>query len=352
MSTVPIIIPSLEPDDRFLQLLQLLQKESLSPVVVVDDGSGDAYAGYFVAAQQEYGAVVLRHEVNQGKGRALKTAFEYCLRSWPELVGCVTADSDGQHLPADIRRCIEAVCQQPNALVLGVRDFSGPDVPAKSRFGNRLTCCVLRFAGGVAVRDTQTGLRGIPSGFMRHLLTVPGDRFEFETAMLLQTKEQHIPICEVPIQTVYDSKTNHSTHFHPVRDSLRIYSVIGARFAKFLFSSLSASAIDLVLFTLLCHWWRGWQGVAYVSLATAAARVISAAYNYLVNYFFVFRSQQRHSRSGPRYLLLAVLQLAASAALTTLLVYLLPAVPETLIKAPVDVLLFFISYQIQRRLVY
>lgn len=350
---IPVIIPALEPDERFLQLLEQLQKQAPGPVVVVDDGSGPAYAGYFAAAKEQYGAAVLTHEVNRGKGRALKTAFAYCLAQWPDSPGCVTADSDGQHTPACIAKCAAALRAQPDHLVLGVRDFDSGNVPFNSRFGNKLTCLVLRAAGGVAVHDTQTGLRGIPAGFMHTLLAAPGERFEFETEMLLQTKTAGVPIAEVPIETVYDSKTAHSTHFHPVRDSWRIYKLIGARMARFLVSSLSASVVDLALFALLCALLRGRMAPAlYPAAATVGARIVSAVYNYCVNYFWVFASGQRHRRSGPRYLLLAVVQMAASAALTTGGLALLPGAPELAVKIPVDVALFFLSYRIQQRFVY
>ena len=94
---IPIVIPSYEPDDRFPTILKEIAKAGLGPVVVVDDGSGDAYKGYFEEAEtlvSPLGGVVLHHEVNRGKGRALKTAFSYILENMPEAIGCVTADSD------------------------------------------------------------------------------------------------------------------------------------------------------------------------------------------------------------------------------------------------------------------
>lgn len=353
---VPIVIPCLEPDERFCQLLAQLtaQAPALShPVVVVDDGSGPTYADWFARAQTEYGATVLTHETNLGKGRALKDAFAYCLQTWPELVGCVTADSDGQHLPQDIYACAEALVRHPDSLVLGIRDFSADNVPWKSRFGNRITCLVLRFAGGVAVRDTQTGLRCIPAAFLRELIALPEDRFEFETRMLLETRRLGIPITEQPISTVYDSREHHSTHFHPLRDSWRIYKVIGAGFVRFLVSSLSSSVIDLVLFALLCQLLESRLSPAvYPAVATVGARLVSAFCNYLLNYRFVFQSSRQHLQSLPRYCLLAAVQMAASALLTTAGVALLPRVPALFVKIPVDITLFLLSYTIQKRCVY
>ena len=78
----PIIIPAYEPDHRMLSLLQSMKDKDLGPVIIVDDGSGPEYAGLFAQAQvclHELGGTVLTHEVNRGKGRALKTAFAYIL---------------------------------------------------------------------------------------------------------------------------------------------------------------------------------------------------------------------------------------------------------------------------------
>ncbi len=352
---IPVVIPSYEPDERFPAILQDLKQAGLGPVVVVDDGSGEDYNGFFEQAEElvkPLGGVVLHHEVNKGKGRALKTAFTYILENMPEATGCITADSDGQHSVECIKKCMDALKENPDSLILGVRDFSGEDVPFKSRAGNTLTVKVFGYLCGLKVSDTQTGLRGISRDFMKELLDVEGERFEFETRMLVVTKDKY-KIVEVPIKTIYDSKENHQTHFNPVKDSIRIYKIFGIIFAKFMFASLSSAAIDLVLFHVFCKLFILFIDTAiYAALATVAARVLSALYNYLINYKFVFSSGKQHSTSFPRYVLLAVIQMSLSAVLVTLFVALFPAVPEIGFKIPVDIVLFLASYYVQRRFIY
>ena len=344
---IPLIIPSLEPDDRLTQLLAELRQEGIENIVLVDDGSGPAYRPYFDDAEAK-GCVVLRHAVNLGKGRALKNAFNYCLLRWPEAPGCVTADSDGQHTPACILACMEALAAHPDHLILGCRDFDAEGVPSKSRMGNKLTCLMFRYLVGLKIGDTQTGLRGISREYMKKLLSTQGERFEFESNMLIDTKEAGVPITEVPILTVYDSKENHSTHFHPVRDSLRISSIFG----KFLFSSLSSSVVDLLLFSLFCRAFpAGLWGIGYISTATVLARILSATYNYLLNHRVVFKSKEGYIYSALKYAALAAVQMFCSAWLVTHL-YGLIGGPEELTKILVDTFLFFISFQIQREFVY
>ena len=93
-----------------------------------------------------------------------------------------------------------------------MRTFDGDDIPWKSRFGNTITMSVFSYIAGTKVHDTQTGLRGIPLGLMKEMLGVSYDRFEFEMQMLLDASANY-PILELPIETIYDSKENHQTHF-------------------------------------------------------------------------------------------------------------------------------------------
>ena len=344
----PVIIPAYEPDERMLALLDSLEKENFHRIVLVDDGSGGAYRQLFDKAQKEYPVVVLRHSINMGKGRALKTAFDYCLQRFPDAVGCITADSDGQHSVSCILDCAEALLENPEALIMGCRCFEHKDVPARSGFGNKCTRAVMKYLAGVSVSDTQTGLRGIPAAFMRELLSVKGERFEFETNMLMETRTKKIPIIEVPIETIYIEK-NKTSHFNPIKDSARIYMIFG----KFLFSSLSSSVVDLVLFSIFCYFLKEieWKGISYIFAATVFARILSALYNFTLNYKVVFQSDSPVEKTMPRYILLAVLQMSCSAFLVNA-IYPIFGGAEVLVKIPVDVLLFFLSFFLQREFVY
>ena len=239
---LPIIIPSYEPDERLIDLLDDFKEEGLTDVVLVDDGSGEEYQHLFDKARDEYGCVVLKHAVNQGKGRALKTAFNFCLNEYPDMIGCITADSDGQHSVSCIKCCMDALVKNPGALILGVRDFSLENVPWKSRFGNTLTSFICKYLEGVSVSDTQTGLRGISTEFMKTCLNVEGERFEFETRMLIATKGV-CDIFEVPIETIYDSKENHQSHFNPVKDSIRVYKVFQKSFTKLIVACVGLKVV-------------------------------------------------------------------------------------------------------------
>ena len=353
--TVPIVIPSYEPDERLISLLNDLNAAGLGPVIIVNDGSGTEYDEIFSQAEKlivPHGGKLIAYRPNKGKGRALKTAFSYIAESMPDALGCVTADSDGQHTPGCITSIINKLREEPDKLILGVRSFDGEDIPWKSRFGNNLTVKVFSYVSGTKVSDTQTGLRGLPFDFMKDMINCKGERFEYETQMLLECTGR-IKITEVPIETVYDSKENHQTHFDPFKDSIRIYRILGKKFIKYIFASLTSFVIDIILFTVFNRLFKGLVPDSYlIQFSTVCARIISATYNYTVNYFMVFRSRAGKATSLVKYATLAFVQMQASAWSVAGICFLLPMVSKTLIKCIIDTLLFLLSYSIQQRFVF
>jgi glycosyltransferase involved in cell wall biosynthesis len=208
-----LLLPVYQPDSR---LLDLVGEVRARQVVVVDDGSDDTTLFDRVA---DLGCTVLRHDVNRGKGAALKTGFRHVLETCPgEDVIC--ADADGQHHAADI----DAVAGRVRAsgrMTLGVRRMFR-EMPLRSRFGNTVTEVLFRAATGRAVRDTQSGLRGYPGDLLHDLVTVPGQRFDYEMNVLLHAAQVGWPIEEVEIPTRYLDR-NASSHFAPITDAVRIY---------------------------------------------------------------------------------------------------------------------------------
>ena len=344
---VTAIVPSLRPDAKLEGVVRDLAHAGFSRVILVDDGSGPEYADVFArAAALCPGSVVLRHEINRGKGCALKTAFAWFLEHPNGDVGVVTVDGDGQHTGEDARRCAEALKKQPGALVLGCRRFDGPDVPARSAAGNRITAACFTFLCGIRVTDTQTGLRAVGGEFLRELLDVKGERYEYETNMLPASKRLGLPIVEVPIRTDYIEE-NKSSHFHPLRDSAIIYGQI----LRFLSASLGSTVLDIALFALLNRLFGGMDAHFRLLLATGLARAASSLCNYFANHRLVFRSRESVARSAPRYYTLCVVQAAASYGGVYLLSAILP-VPAVPAKLVTDTLLFFLSFQIQREWVF
>lgn len=346
---VTVIIPAYKPDAGLLSTLSEAAAAGFRDILVVDDGSGEEYASVFEKAASFPECTVLRHTVNRGKGAALKTAMAYFLENRPEQAGVVTADADGQHLASDIA-AVSGAMSGKDAVVLGVRDFSDPSVPFKSKAGNRITSVVFRLFFGMKLSDTQTGLRAIPREVLPEVAAVKGERYEYETQMFFCLSRRRTPIKEVKIQTVY-LEGNSSSHFRPVRDSIRIYSLI----LKYLFSSAAAAVIDAAAFFLFKS--VGLFAFLPVPLtwsSAIAARVISSLTNFLINARAVFGDKPGR-KTFVRYYLLAALQIALSTVLLRLAEHAFsvsaPAL-STLMKALIDTFLFFFSFRIQHKWVF
>ena len=224
MNTVAIV-PSLNPDEKLMQVVTGLQAEGFTDIVLVNDGSSAQHLAPFQEAAALPGVTVLTHEVNKGKGRAMKTAFAWCMENRPGVDGVVTVDGDNQHRPKDVLACVKAMEQDPTKLWLGVRDFSLDHVPFRSKLGNTFTRGFMKLACGVSVSDTQTGLRAIPASLLELMCAIPGERYEYETQMLLSTRDERVDIGEVIIDTVYIDE-NQTSHFNPLKDSWKIYKII------------------------------------------------------------------------------------------------------------------------------
>ena len=271
--------------------------------------------------------------------------------------GAVTADSDGQHLPEDISNCIDALVEHPDTLVLGVRDFSQKNIPFKSKFGNLLTCTVFRCLVGRSLSDTQTGLRGISANFMKDLITLPGDRFEYETKMLWFAKEHNITYKEVKIATVYENG-NSGTHFRPVRDSWLIYkTLINDTFCQFLFfsgSGIVSFLIDLGFFSLLFYVCFSNLSVGRLIFSVVLARCISSFAKYMINRNIVFKYKKKKydTKTLSAYVILCIVIMFLSYCLTRFSIKLFPESNVAFLKIIGDFILFLVSFTVQKYFIF
>ena len=347
---VSLIIPSLDPDEKLLHTVEDAINAGFDDIIVIDDGSSPEHKHNFPDTEKYPQVTLLTHEINKGKGAALKTAFEYFLANRTGYDGVVTADGDGQHGTNDILACARELLSDEPAVILGCRDFSLDNVPKRSRFGNGATSFVFRIFCGMKISDTQTGLRAIPTCYVKPLMAAKGTRYEYETNMLLLMNTLAIPYREVKIETIYHDE-NKASHFRPVRDSIRVYGLI----LKYAASSLSTSILDLLLFYLFGLILFPGGSKFDVFMCTAIARVISSIANFILNKRLVFEDNGRAGKTVFRYTCLAVPILLAS----WLLVYTLSDVcgieselVRTCIKIPVDVALFLVSFRVQRQWVF
>ncbi len=354
LSQISVVLPSLDPDEKLLAVVDGLVAQGFDDIILVNDGSKPENLHFFETAAQHNCVTLLHHPVNRGKGAALKTAFAWFLENRPERLGVVTVDGDNQHHPEDTAACSLHMLDT-GKLTLGVRDFSLPHVPARSRSGNRLTSLIFKIFVGMTISDTQTGLRAISREDVKTLITITGVRFEYETNMLLAMKNYGIAYDEVKIRTVYIEE-NKSSHFRVVKDSWRIYKLIFAHFFKYGLSSVLCALVDTGLYALLDRF-LPLSGIALSAIATAGARITSSLLNFFLNRRVVFHSRVPVGKAMLRYYLLAVPQ-ALIQWLLTEGTYRLFSINEdqnllrSLIYIIVMGVLFIVSFMIQQRWVF
>jgi glycosyltransferase involved in cell wall biosynthesis len=279
MSTIIFLIPAYRPSALFCDLLNDLRNKSQVPIVVVDDGSGSANNELFQRAAEVPGVVILRNAVNLGKGAALKHGMNHVLVNYPDCVGVVTADADGQHASGDVLKVASELRADSTDVIFGTRDF-GRDVPFRSKLGNVVSRYVYRFLVGINLSDTQTGLRGIPRRLMELSLSIRSNRYEFETEQIIIAKTAGFKFRELPIQTVYIDD-NSSSHFNPILDSFRIYFVL----LRYALSSVATSLADFLVFYILTV--NGMQVLG----ANMSARAVALWIQFMLLKKYVFKSK-------------------------------------------------------------
>lgn len=311
-------------------------------VVAVDDGGGEAFADVFAECKR-LGCTVLTHEVNRGKGAALRTGVTYIMKELPDILGVITADCDGQHTVPDIVRVTEAQSEHPECMIIGGRRFTG-DVPKRSMVGNTVTRHIYKLATGISIYDTQTGLRGFPSFLLDELAELKGDRYEYEMNMLLKLREWGVQPYEIEIKTIYIND-NKGSHYNGFRDTVRI----GARILLYALGSGISFIVDQALFLLF-----SFLGMPYW-FAFFIARVLSSVVNYLINRKVVFGGKNYKKGTTLKYF-----SLAAGVMLLGMGVqWLVGNVGDGLgvgiawiIKLVYDCVMFFVNYIIQRDFVF
>lgn len=335
------LIPSYQPDDLLVRVV--LECMQSFKIVVVDDGSGPKYKSIFNTIPKA--CTVLTHDVNKGKGAALKTGLAYIKETFEgKDYVVVTVDGDGQHSYADALQVAQRAEKQPDCLVLGSRNFKEID-QKKSIFGNFLARSLMRLSTGNNIYDTQTGLRGFTNRNIESLLEIEGNRYEYETNMILYLSRVRIPIIEVPIKTIY-LDNNSRSHYSPLRDSMRIF----AQFMKFAFSSIVGFLVDFGLFTLLSVVLP--EFALQLIVANVAARIVAAIVNFTINKYFVFKLKKGKTlKYASKYFMLAVVNMILNTALLALLVDIFKW-NQYATKLIVEFILFVISYLIQKFFVF
>lgn len=183
------------------------------PVVLVDDGSTDG------PPDLPPGVHLLRLDTNRGKGAALRAGFRYARDAG--FTHAITLDADGQHDAEDIPRFLEAAAAQPDAMLVGVRDFVAAGAPARRRRANAFSSFWFRVETGQALADTQCGFRAYPLDLVDRLV-VRSERYAFELEVLVRAAWSGARLVPVPVRCTYTREQVRRSHFRPLLDTWRM----------------------------------------------------------------------------------------------------------------------------------
>ncbi len=341
--TYIVLIPAYQPTESLLEILKEAKSVGFQ-LIVINDGSNKEKDALFVKTSKY--ATILEHNQNRGKGRAIKTGLAYIQSNYPlDSSVVVTMDADGQHRVADAMEICRVAWTKQGALILGSRRLK-KNVPLRSQLGNTITRFVYHILTRQKVRDTQTGLRAFHGQMLPFLLSIPGERYEYEMNVLLACAKNKIPIIEEEIATIYFDD-NAASHFDAVKDSYRIYKEI----LKFSASSLSSFIVDYGLFSLLTALTSGMESRYSLLIANIGARLVSASVNYTMNRRLVFQSNALIAKSALQYAVLAASILAANTLILHILVDLL-STNRYIAKLITEILFFFVSWLMQRKFIF
>ena len=216
---VAAIIPALNAQ-RTVARIVAEARRYIEPVVVVDDGSTDATGDVARAV----GAIVLRHDVNRGKGGALKTGFAWALDQGYDAV--ITLDADGQHLASEIPKFLAI---EDMDLVIGGRAHLFEHMLPRRRNANRFSAWCISMCSGAAITDSQSGFRRYSARLLR-AIKMHTDGFDLESEIIVRAGRRGLKIVTIPIDLGFVDGIS-TSHFKPLADTLRIvWTVTRARF--------------------------------------------------------------------------------------------------------------------------
>ena len=255
------------------------------------------------------------------------------------ILGVITVDADGQHLVKDVKK-VAIKLEEEEKIVLGERDFkSSKEVPLASKLGNKFSSFYFKLLTGMYLKDTSTGLRGIPKKYFDLALNTQGDRYDFEINFLKEMHYNKLKFNSVDIEVVYENRIR---NYRIIKDSIIIYK----EFFKNLISSLICAIVDILLFWLFA------EKIGIIFLANVLARICSGILDFTINKYWVCNKKKSKKTFYEfiKYTILFVVQMLVNSLIVTILSNIFGAL--ILIKLIVNLVLYIINFFVKNRYIF
>jgi glycosyltransferase involved in cell wall biosynthesis len=187
-----------------------LEKE----IIAVDDCSRDGSAAILGKFANENFRVI-RHDVNRGKGAAVRTALAHARGDY-----AIIQDADNELDPNDIPRLLARIERDGAEVVYGARDLRVQSLG--NRLGNRLLTLATNLLFGIWISDMETCYKVMPLSLMRSL-DLQANSFDIEPEITAKLARAGHKIVQVPISyhpRIQDKK------LRPLREGMRALRVL------------------------------------------------------------------------------------------------------------------------------
>jgi glycosyltransferase involved in cell wall biosynthesis len=192
-----IVVPAYKEEKNIEEVVKRIINLGYTPIVV-DDCSPDKTGELAAKA----GAIVLKHEKNMGKGKALKTAFLHIKTTMPEVKYIAILDADLQYMPEELPKLFKPLEQDEADYVTGYRNWKR-DVPFRHRLGNFVWRTAFNIMFNTRVKDSNCGLIAMNKEAMLKLINATTGGYIIENMMMIEAMKNSLRIKQVPVKVYY-----------------------------------------------------------------------------------------------------------------------------------------------------
>ena len=270
-------------------VLRIADEHLALEVIIVDDCSRDASVRVAEQLAAENPSVhVVRHDVNQGKGAALRTGFE---RATGDVVA--VQDADLEYDPQDLKRLLQPFREGKADVVLGSRFLSRESHRVLyfwHSVGNRLLTLLSNIFTDLNLSDMECCYKLFSRDVIKGI-RIEENRFGVEPELVAKIAHRRLRIYEMGIS--YSGRTYEEGKKIGLRDAFRaLYCIIRynadsapvrLQFIVYLFIGGVSAIVNLIVFLLLLN------VTAQVVASAAVAFVVAALCNYVIGVWLLFR---------------------------------------------------------------
>ena len=220
LNKIVVVIPVFNNSTTLLNVVTRALTQNCAKVLVVDDGCTDCDVDALLTGLN---VLILHHERNLGKGKALQTAVDY-LSSQDNLRWMITLDADGQHAPEDIHHFVNVLKKstEEDKILIGARDFSDTNIiPGKSISGRKISNFWFKIETGYSIADAQSGFRCYPIHLLSSIKCYTS-HYDWETEIIVRAAWAGLEFQDIPITVEYFTPEKRVSHFNLFKDNLRI----------------------------------------------------------------------------------------------------------------------------------